>query len=160
MSKESDGILMYRRRNSILQVFLVHPGGPLWRKKDLGVWSIPKGEPGPEEDPLSVARREFQEETGFVVSGDFIPLSPVKQPGGKVVHAWALEGDFEPEAIRSNTFKMEWPPRSGMQREYPEVDRAAWFGIEEAKSKINRGQTGLLEELERVVEKVRGTEKP
>jgi predicted NUDIX family NTP pyrophosphohydrolase len=153
MPKESDGILVYRKRNDILQVFLVHPGGPFWRKKDLGAWSIPKGEPGPEEDPLSVARREFQEETGFGVSGNFIPLSPVRQPGGKVVQAWALESDCDPEAIRSNTFKMEWPPRSGRQQEYPEVDRAAWFGIEEAKSKINQGQISLLEELERIVQR-------
>jgi len=160
MPKESDGILMYRQQNGILQVFLVHPGGPFWRKKDLGAWSIPKGEPGPEEDPLSAARREFQEETGFRVSGNFIPLSPVRQPGGKVVQAWALESDCDPEAIRSNTFKMEWPPRSGRQQEYPEVDRAEWFGIEEAKSKINQGQIALLEELERVVQKIRGGKSP
>jgi len=160
MPEESDGILMYRQQNGILQVFLVHPGGPFWRKKDLGAWSIPKGEPGPEEDPLSAARREFQEETGFRVSGNFIPLSPVRQPGGKVVQAWALESDCDPEAIRSNTFKMEWPPRSGKQQEYPEVDRAEWFGIEEAKSKINQGQIALLEELERVVQKIRGGKSP
>ncbi len=151
---------MYRRHSGFLQVFLVHPGGPFWIKKDVGAWSIPKGEPEPKEDPFSAARREFQEETGFRVSGNFMPLSPVEQPGGKVVQAWALESDCDPEAIRSNTFKMEWPPRSGGQREFPEVDRAAWLDIDEAKRKINKGQIGLLEELEHVVQKIRGGEKP
>jgi len=150
MAKISAGILMYRKRNGELQIFLVHPGGPLWAKKDLGAWSIPKGEIDPGEDPLSAAQREFEEETGINVSGRFIPLSPVKLKSGKVVQAWAVEGDDDPTLIRSNTFSMEWPPRSGRQQEFPEVDRAAWFGIGEAKEKINKGQSPLIEELERI----------
>ncbi len=147
MAKISAGILMYRKRNGALQVFLVHPGGPLWVNKDLGAWSIPKGEIDTEEDPLSAAQREFEEETGFPVSGRFIPLSPVKLKSGKTVKAWAVEGDCDPEAIRSNTFQMEWPPKSGRQCEFPEVDLAAWFALEEAKEKINKGQLPLIEEL-------------
>lgn len=147
MAKISAGILMYRKRNGALQVFLVHPGGPLWVNKDLGAWSIPKGEIDTEEDPLSAAQREFEEETGFPVSGRFIPLSPVKLKSGKTVKAWAVEGDCDPEAIRSNTFQMEWPPKSGRQREFPEVDLAAWFALEEAKEKINKAQLPLIEEL-------------
>lgn len=151
MPKLSAGILMYRCRDGTLQVFLVHPGGPLWAKKDLGAWSIPKGETDPGEDALFAARREFGEETGFPVSGRFIPLSPVRLKSGKMVQAWAVEGDFDPDAVRSNTFSMEWPPRSGRQQKFPEIDRAAWFGLEEAKRKINEGQIPLLEELGRRV---------
>ena len=151
MAKVSAGILLYRRQGGVLQVFLVHPGGPLWAKKDLGAWSIPKGEIDPGEDALSAARREFEEETGFPVSGNFIPLSPVRLKSGKVVHAWAVEGDCDPEVIRSNTFSMEWPPRSGRQQEFPEIDRALWFGLKEAKGKINKGQVPLLEELGRYI---------
>lgn len=150
MAKISAGMLMYRKHNGELQVLLVHPGGPLWAKKDLGVWSIPKGEIDPGEDPLSAAQREFEEETGVKISGRFIPLSSVKLKNGKVVQAWAVEGDCDPEAIKSNTFSMEWPPKSGRQREFPEIDRAAWFGIGEAKEKINEGQVPLLEELLRL----------
>jgi predicted NUDIX family NTP pyrophosphohydrolase len=150
VAKISAGILMYRRRGGDLQVFLVHPGGPLWAKKDLGAWSIPKGEIDPGEEALSAARREFEEETGFPVSGRFLPLSPVKLRSGKLVRAWAVEGDCDPEAVRSNTFPMEWPPRSGRRQEFPEIDRAAWFGREEAKEKINEGQLPLLEELGRL----------
>jgi len=150
MAKISAGILMYRKRDGQLQVFLVHPGGPLWAKKDLGAWSVPKGETDPGEDPLSAARREFGEETGVKISGRVIQLSSVKLKSGKVVQAWAVEGDCDPETIRSNTFLMEWPPRSGRQQEFPEVDRAAWFELAEAKEKINEGQVPLIEELDRI----------
>jgi predicted NUDIX family NTP pyrophosphohydrolase len=149
MAKISAGIFMYRSRGGQLQVFLVHPGGPLWAKKDLGAWSIPKGEIDPGEDPLSAAQREFEEETGVKISGRFIPLSSVKLKSGKVVQAWAVEGDCDPAVIRSNTFSMDWPPGSGRKQEFPEIDRAAWFGIGDAKEKINEGQVPLIEELER-----------
>jgi predicted NUDIX family NTP pyrophosphohydrolase len=142
---------MYRRRAGRLDVLLVHPGGPFWATKDQGAWSIPKGEYTSEEDPLEAARREFREETGFAVEGEFKPLKPVKQPGGKVVSAWAFEGDCDPAAIRSNTVSIEWPPRSGRQQEFPEIDRAAWFSVEEARGKILKGQVDLLEELCRLV---------
>ena len=133
MPKRSAGLLMYRRRNSEIDVFLVHPGGPFWSKKDLGAWSIPKGEYLDAEEPLQVAKREFEEETGFVPRGDFISLGDLKQPGGKIVSAWAFEGDCDPEKLKSNTFMMEWPPRSGRQIEVPEVDRGAWYSIEDAR---------------------------
>jgi predicted NUDIX family NTP pyrophosphohydrolase len=121
-------------------VFLVHPGGPFWATKDNGVWSIPKGEFGTDEDPLAAARREFTEETGFAAVGDFVPLTPLKQPSGKVVHAWAVRGDCDPELVRSNTFTFKG-------REYPEVDRAGWFSLDVARRKILRGQLGFLDEL-------------
>lgn len=140
-----------KRKNGGLQVFLVHPGGPLWAKKDLGAWSIPKGEIDPDEDPLSAAEREFEEETGLNISGRYIQLSPVKLKSGKTVQAWAVEGDCNPEAVRSNTFSMEWPPKSGRQQEFPEVDRAAWFAMGEAKEKINKGQVPLIAELEEIL---------
>jgi predicted NUDIX family NTP pyrophosphohydrolase len=129
-------------------VFLVHPGGPFWRRKDSGAWSIPKGELDQHEDPLQAAKREFKEETGFVASGNFMELEPVKQPGGKVVLAWAVEGDLDPSAVRSNTFTIQWPPRSGKQQEFPEIDRAAWFDLKTAKEKILEGQVPILEQLE------------
>ena len=141
MAKTSAGLLLYRHAPDGLQVFLVHPGGPFWAHKDDGVWSIPKGEFGPDEDPLAAARREFTEETGFTASGDFVPLTPLKQPSGKVVHAWAIEGDCDPTLVRSNTFEFKG-------REYPEIDRAAWFGLAEARKKILRGQVGFLDELD------------
>jgi len=119
VAKQSAGLLLYRRPAGRLQVLLVHPGGPFWRKKDLGAWSIPKGEFAAGEDALAAATREFHEETGLEVAGPFTPLAPVKQPGGKIVHAWAVEGDFDPRALRSNTFSLEWPPRSGRQQEFP-----------------------------------------
>jgi predicted NUDIX family NTP pyrophosphohydrolase len=147
MAKKSAGLIMYRYRNLQLEVFLVHPGGPFWAKKDEGAWSIPKGEYTGEEDPLTAARREFKEETGCEATGNFIPLSPIKQPGGKIINAWAVEGDCRAEAIKSNTFIMEWPPRSGRQAEFPEVDRAAWFSIDQARKKILKGQVGFIEEL-------------
>ena len=149
MAKQSAGLLMYRRRGE-LEVFLVHPGGPFWAKKDTGAWSLPKGEYRPGDDPLAAARREFQEETGFSVAGEFTPLSPLKQPSGKIIQAWAVEGDCDAGAIRSNTFTLEWPPRSGRQQEFPEVDRAAWFTLTAAREKIIKGQAGFLEELERL----------
>jgi predicted NUDIX family NTP pyrophosphohydrolase len=151
MQKQSAGILMYRLRNAELQVFLVHPGGPFWAKKDAGAWSIPKGE-FESEDPLEAAKREFQEETGFQPEGVLVPLKPVKQPSGKIVFAWALEGDYDPIRPTSNTFTMEWPPRSGRQKEFPEVDRAEWFSMPAAREKILKGQLPLLDELERLVQ--------
>jgi predicted NUDIX family NTP pyrophosphohydrolase len=149
-AKRSAGLLLYRRPAGRLQVLLVHPGGPFWQKKDLGAWSIPKGEFAAGEDPLAAATREFHEETGLEATGPFTPLTPVKQPGGKIVHAWAVEGDFDPRALTSNTFSLEWPPRSGRHQEFPEVDRAAWFYLEEAKRRINRGQAPILAELEQL----------
>ena len=147
MARQSAGLLLYRRRAGRLEVLLVHPGGPFWAAKDAGAWSIPKGEIGEGEDPLAAARREFEEELGRPAVGEPIPLQPVRQRGGKVVHAWAVEGDFDPATLRSSTFPMEWPPKSGRQQEFPEVDRAAWFTLEEAREKILDGQRGLLEEL-------------
>ena len=153
MNKRSAGLLLYRVRKGALEVFLAHPGGPFWEKKDLGVWSIPKGEIDEGEDPLEAAQREFEEETGFSPAGMFRELTPVRQRSGKVVHAWAVEGDCDPAAVRSNTFSMEWPPRSGRQQEFPEVDRAGWFAVDCAKEKILEGQRGLLDELRRLVGK-------
>jgi predicted NUDIX family NTP pyrophosphohydrolase len=150
---ESAGLLLYRLRSAILEVFLVHPGGPYWAKKDPGAWSIPKGELLGGEDGLSAAKREFYEETGIVPQGDFFALAPVKQGGGKRVHAWAVRGDCDAKAITSNTFSMEWPPRSGRRREFPEVDRAEWFAMDVAKEKILKGQIDFLEELARRVKK-------
>ena len=148
-SKRSAGLLLYRVRNGDLEIFLVHPGGPFWAKKDESAWSIPKGEMTEDENPLKAAKREFVEETGFQIDGNFIALIPVKQPGGKWVYAWAVEADCDAESIHSNTFSIEWPPRSGKRKEFPEVDRAAWFTIDQAKQKILKGQLSLLEELRR-----------
>ena len=151
MPKQSAGLLMFRRRGGALEVFLVHPGGPFWAKKDQGAWSIPKGEYEPDEDPLVAARREFAEETGIVPEGAFVALAPLRQSGGKLVRAFAFEGDLDPETIKSNTFVMEWPPRSGRQQEFPEVDRAAWFPLDVASQKILKGQAGLLAELAKLL---------
>ncbi len=151
MIKKSAGLLMYRRRHGVLEVFLVHPGGPLWAKRDAGSWSIPKGEYTPGEDPLDAAKREFQEETSLHATGEFIPLTPRKQPSGKIISAWALEGDCDASAIKSDTFSMEWPPHSGRQQAFPEVDRAGWFSISAAKEKILKGQTGFLDELTQIL---------
>ena len=148
---KSAGILLYRFREGVLQVLLAHPGGPFWAKKDAGAWTIPKGEIGDSEEPLAAARRELREETGLDLDGEFIALAPVRQKSGKWVHAWALEGDCDAAAIRSNTFSVEWPPKSGKQREFPEIDRAAWFTIPEARQKILAAQAAFLDELERVV---------
>ena len=150
--KNSAGILLHRLRGSGIEVFLVHPGGPFWATKDAGAWSIPKGEFEAGKDPLEAAKREFKEETGFAVEGNFIELTPVKQPGGKVVYAWAVMGDCEAESIKSNTFSLEWPPRSGKRKEFPEVDRAGWFTPEVAREKISKGQLNFLEELKRKIE--------
>lgn len=146
----SAGLLMYRPVGG-LQVLLVHPGGPFFRNKDEGAWSIPKGEVGPGEDLLEAAVREFREEIGFAPAGPFRALTPVRQKGGKVVHAWAFAGDLDPGAITSNTFAIEWPPRSGCRVEFPEVDRAGFFGPDEARRKINAGQVALIDELEQIV---------
>jgi len=145
--RTSAGLLMYRRRPAGVEVFLVHPGGPFWARKDAGAWSIPKGEYVADEDPLAAARREFAEETGIIPQGELVELGAVKQAGGKVVTAWALEGDCDAAAIRSNTFSIEWPPRSGRQREFPEVDRAGWFDLDAAAEKILKGQLPFLHRL-------------
>lgn len=147
MARRAAGILVYRRRGGRLELLLAHPGGPFWARKDEGAWSIPKGEPEPDEALLDAARREFREETGQAIDGAFIPLTPVRQPGGKDVHAWAVEGDFDPETLTSNTFSMEWPPRSGRTASFPEIDRAAWFDLDEARRRILSGQRPLIEEL-------------
>jgi predicted NUDIX family NTP pyrophosphohydrolase len=141
------GLLMYRRQGEGIEALLVHPGGPFWAKKDEGAWSIPKGIPDNGEDLLAAARREFHEETGFNAEGDFTPLGAHKQPGGKIVHAWAFEGDCDPSKLVSNDFEMEWPPKSGRRARFPEVDRAAWFGPREATTKILRGQQPILAQL-------------
>lgn len=148
MPKQSAGLLVFRQRERRLEVLLVHPGGPFWARKDEGAWSIPKGEFAPQEDPLLAARREFEEELGAPIDGDFIPLGTVKQPGGKQVHAWAVCFEFDPAALRSNTFTMEWPPRSGRRGEFPEVDRAEWFDLPAARLKLLRGQLPLLDRLQ------------
>ncbi|MGD2090559.1 MAG: NUDIX domain-containing protein [Candidatus Aminicenantes bacterium] len=154
MVKHSAGILMYRFREGSLEVFLVHPGGPFWTKKDDGAWSIPKGEFDIEkEDPLEAAKREFEEETGYALAGDFTPLDSLRQSSMKIVHAWAVAGDCDAAKIRSNTFSMEWPPRSGKQQEFPEVDRAGWFDIETAKIKILKGQKSFIDRLLEKMEK-------
>jgi len=144
MAKQSAGLLLYRTKNGFLEVFLVHPGGPFWRNKDKGVWTIPKGE-FIGEPPLEAAKRELKEETGFSVRGPFIELTPIKQKGGKWVSAWATEADVDPEKIKSNTFTMTF--KSGGTKEFPEVDRADWFGVEEAKEKILEAQSRLIDEL-------------
>lgn len=151
MAKTSAGLLVYRRRDGALEVLLVHPGGPFWAHRDLGAWSIPKGEIGVAEQPLDAAQREFQEETGFTVAGEFLQLPAIRQPGGKVVLAWAVEGDCDPAQLRSNTFPLEWPPRSGRMQEFPEIDRAAWFAMDEARRRILPGQAGFLEQLAALV---------
>jgi predicted NUDIX family NTP pyrophosphohydrolase len=151
MPKQSAGLLLYRIRSGRLEVLLVHPGGPFFVGKDAGAWSVPKGEFAHGEDPQTVSLREFEEETGVRPVGDPICLGEVRQAGGKVVTAFALEGDLDPKAIRSNTFEMEWPPRSGRLQSFPEVDKAAWFTTVEARSKITAGQAPLLDRLREAV---------
>ena len=152
MHKLSAGTLLYRRRFGTLEVFLVHPGGPFWNKKDLGAWSIPKGEYAAGDDPPSAAKREFQEETGFAPpTGEWISLSEIKLSSGKVITAWAVEGDCDAAAIRSNAFSMEWPPKSGKMQEFPEVDRAAWFTLPAANEKIHPAQQEFLVRLAAIV---------
>jgi predicted NUDIX family NTP pyrophosphohydrolase len=148
MPKLSAGIVLYRRKNEDIEVFLVHPGGPFWKNKDRGAWSIPKGEYEESEDPLAAAQREFEEETGVrAPQGEPLSLGEIRQAGGKVVTVWALEGDCAAEAIRSNLFELEWPPKSGKLRQFPEVDRAGWFGLEGAREKLLSGQHGFLDRL-------------
>lgn len=148
MAKHSAGILMFRR-SSTLEVLLVHPGGPFWAKKDLGAWFIPKGEVNEGEDELAAAKREFHEETGLVASEPLIPLGSITQKGGKIVTVWAFEGDCDPSKCKSNTFEMEWPPKSGKKQTFPEVDRAEFFAIEEARRKILPSQLPLLDAMEK-----------
>ncbi len=157
LAKQSAGLLLYRHGERGIEVLLVHPGGPLWAKKDDGAWSIPKGELDEGEEPLAAARREFAEETGSRADGDAVALTPVRQAGGKQVRAWAVCGDFDPAALSCNTFSMEWPPRSGREQAFPEVDRAAWFTLAEAERKILKGQAALLTELPAVVDPRPGT---
>jgi len=145
--RQSAGLLLHRSRAGGREFFLVHPGGPFWAKKDEGSWSIPKGELEAGEDPLETAKRELEEETGIVAQGPCVPLGSVKQKNGKLVHVWAIEQDADAASIRSNTFALEWPPRSGRTREFPEVDRAAWFDLATARRKINAAQRELLERL-------------
>jgi predicted NUDIX family NTP pyrophosphohydrolase len=148
MARQSAGLLLYRQKDRGLEVFLVHPGGPFWAKKDLGAWSIPKGEYQSGEDPRAAARREFHEETGFATDGEFIELGTVRQAGGKFVSAWAAEGDCDPAKLTSNRFQMQWPPRSGRMMEFPEVDRGQWFSLREARERILAGQRPFLDRLE------------
>ena len=151
MPRLSAGLLMYRIKDGAIQVLLAHPGGPYFAKKDDESWSIPKGEPGPDEDLFLTAQREFEEETGLKPAGPFVPLKPVKQKGGKVVHAWAFVGDCDPANIHSNTFTMEWPPKSGQQKQFPETDRAEFFDLATARRKVKAAQVGLIDELETIL---------
>ena len=150
MAKQSAGLLMYRYRTGKAEILLVHPGGPYWAGKDIGAWAIPKGEIEPGEDPLSAAIREFQEETGFRAEGRFCPLNPVRLKSRKVVYAWAFQGDCDPQALTSMTFSMEWPPHSGKEQQFPEVDRAGWFTVEAAMEKIQAGQAAFIKEFARI----------
>jgi len=144
---------MYRLKSGVLEVLLAHPGGPFFQHKDDGCWTIPKGEPEPDEDLFSAAQREFKEETGFIPRGSFIRLQPIQQKGGKIVHAWAFEGDCDPENLRSNSCQIEWPPKSGKVIEFPEIDRAAFFDLPTALRKIKPRQEALLEELARLLKR-------
>ena len=151
MAKQSAGVLLFRKKREQLEVFLVHPGGPFWIKKDAGAWSIPKGEIETGEEALQVAKREFKEETGQEIEGSFSELQPVKQKAGKIIKAWAVEGDIDENTIVSNTFEIEWPPGSGKKKIFPEVDKAQWFSLTEASEKINPGQLPLIEELQQII---------
>jgi predicted NUDIX family NTP pyrophosphohydrolase len=147
-ARRSAGILLYRLSGGAPEVLLVHPGGPFWARRDAGAWSLPKGEYEDADDPLASALREFEEETGTALAtGELLELGDVKQKSGKVVRAWAAEGDLDPDAVHSNTFTMEWPPRSGRTAEFPEIDRAGWFGIDEAREKVNPAQAEFLDRL-------------
>ena len=147
MAKKSAGLVMYRVRNNQLEVLLVHPGGPFWARKDNGAWFIPKGEIVPAEDEFAAAKREFREETGIEPCGDFVALGTVKHKGGKIVHAWAFEGDCDPSSIRSNTFSIEWPPRSGNRQSFPEVDRAQFVSVEQARAKMLPAEFDFIDRL-------------
>jgi predicted NUDIX family NTP pyrophosphohydrolase len=146
MPKRSAGLLLFRRSNH-LELFLVHPGGPFWARKDDGAWSLPKGEYSEDEDALQAAKREFQEETSIPIDGDFLPLGELRQPSGKLITAWALEQDVDPTLVKSNMSSMEWPPKSGKTQEFPEVDRAAWFPISQARRKLLKGQIAFINRL-------------
>lgn len=145
--KQSAGILLYRLKDTGLEVFLVHPGGPFWKKKDAASWTIPKGEFTDDEEALDAAIREFREETSFLPSGPFLPLDPIRQKAGKIVYAWAAAGDLVPALMKSNTVSLEWPPRSGKKIKFPEVDRGEWFGLAAARQKINPAQEPFLDQL-------------
>ncbi|GAB3925593.1 NUDIX domain-containing protein [Mucilaginibacter myungsuensis] len=147
MAKQTAGILVYRKQENNLQVFLVHPGGPFWKNKDAGAWSIPKGEFLADEEPLAAAKREFAEETGQTIDGDFIPLGQTRSKGGKDIHVWTIEGEVDETNVISNTFPFEWPPRSGKMIDIPEVDRGGWFGVDEARVKINQSQMIFIDRL-------------
>lgn len=147
MKKQSAGILLFRFKDNALEVLLVHPGGPFYKKRDAGAWSIPKGLVDENQNALEAAKREFKEETGMAIEGDFLPLKPLKQKSGKVIFAWALKGDFDTKQFISNTFELEWPPKSARIQRYPEMDKARWFGIKEATEKIQHGQLGFIDEL-------------
>jgi predicted NUDIX family NTP pyrophosphohydrolase len=151
MAAKSAGVLVYRRRAGDIEVLLVHPGGPFWARRDAGAWSIPKGEYFDSEDAEVAARREFVEETGWTIDGELKPLGEIRQKAGKAVTAFAAEGDFDPANLKSNSFDMEWPPKSGRVASFPEVDRAGWFGLAEAREKIIEGQRSLLDRLETLV---------
>ena len=151
MAKRSAGLLMYRTKNGALEVFLAHPGGPFWARKDQGAWTLPKGEYGSDEEPLAAAQREFHEETGFNVVGPFIDLGSVQLKSGKIVKAWAFEGDCDPDQLHSNTCEIEWPPRSGTRLEIPEIDRGLWLTIAEAKVKIRAELCELLSRLDSLI---------
>jgi predicted NUDIX family NTP pyrophosphohydrolase len=155
MTKKSAGLVLYRFHNDLVHVLLVHPGGPFWARKDMGAWSIPKGEFGMEEDPLQAAKREFEEETGIKADGNFVELTPVKQKSGKLVYAWALQKDIDTATIKSNSFEIEWPPKSGIKKSFPEIDRAEWFTMNEARKKIIDGQIPLINELETKIDEVK-----
>jgi predicted NUDIX family NTP pyrophosphohydrolase len=147
MPQQSAGILMYRRQGGAIEVLLVHPGGPFWKKKDDGAWTIPKGVYEAGEDALAAAKREFEEETGAVPAGEFTPLGEFHQSSAKTVSVWAVEGEFDVTRLKSNTFALEWPPKSGKINEFPEIDRAAWFSPQEARRKILKGQWPALDAL-------------
>ncbi|GAA4779156.1 NUDIX domain-containing protein [Olivibacter ginsenosidimutans] len=149
--KQSAGILLYRKNETTVEFFLVHPGGPFFVRKQEGYWTIPKGEFTAGEEPLHAAIREFQEETGFLLSGDFMPLNPIIQKGGKKVYCWLLEKNIDAKRIKSNTFEITWPPKSGRVQTYPEIDQAAWFTIDQAKVMINEKQVSLLEEARKFI---------
>jgi predicted NUDIX family NTP pyrophosphohydrolase len=150
MAKTSAGLLMYRERNGQMEVLLVHLGGPFWKNKDRGAWFVPKGEINPGEDLLAAAKREFQEETGLVPRGDFVPLGSVKNKSGKTVHAWAFAGDCDPTCIKSNTFEIEWPPKSGRMATFPEIDRADFFTFEAAREKMHLAEFEFVSRLKKV----------
>ena len=151
MAKRSAGVLIYRRQGGKIEVLLVHPGGPFWSARDAGAWSIPKGEYGDDEEPEAVARRELLEETGWTLHGELTPIGTITQGGGKIVNGFCAEGDFDVATLVSNNFEMEWPPRSGRRQSFPEVDRAAWFPLDEAGEKVNVGQRAFLDRLAAVI---------